>query len=200
MFGKLLRNDLCLLQLRHKHALELIQPDHAYEHVRIAAKLVDALRLDPHVIRAQVEADLHQILILILLRHRKSRHRVLVAARRGSWRVEEILHVLDKRHRLERVSIETVHIGEERLLIVPTHLLQALELLAVELLNIWRGRCCDRWRHGPPQVCDRLIAEGIGELKLSDGIGECEVDSRLHFDRRTRTFCEVYKSVFRAFS
>lgn len=98
--------------------------------------------------------------------------------------------MLEEREGLEMLRRHTVHVGKEglvelALVLVRHHLLEALGLLAVELLDVEGG--CDRnrqWRRcWAPQVGDRLIAEGGGKVELLEGILEGEVDGGLHFGR-----------------
>lgn len=142
------------------------------------SQLVDSVSLYGHRILSQVEVDVDNVFIFIL------------------W-CDPVLHVFEQRLLLEVGRRHLVDVGEELLLQLlgliwlASEVVQSLDLLTVELLEVEDGRSFRL----PPEVGDGPVGE-VGEVEFGEGIGECEVDSRLHFDD-THQFRGPNKSVFK---
>lgn len=183
------------------------------------AHLVDAVSVDAHIVLAQVVVDLHKLLVVLLVRNlrRGARNRGCVRRRRwrctattagagiAPWRADEILHVLEERQGLEELRWHAVDMGEEGLVQlalvgVRLHLLEPLRLLAVELLDVGRGRGRGCRRHGrrrwAPQARNDALGVVGGEVKLGAGILDGGVDSGLHFGRGSWVFRDGGTFVF----
>ena len=102
---------MCLLQLGHDHAPELIQSEHAHEDVDASSQLIHAVRLDTHVVGPQVPADLRKVLFVILwgnLHHSR-------VAGRGVVNPKELPHVVNQREGLEMLRGHLVDSRQEYL-------------------------------------------------------------------------------------
>lgn len=142
--------------------------------------------LDTDVVGPQVPADLCEVLFVILWGN-------LHHSRVAGWGVvnpKETPHVVNQREGLEMLGGHVVDSRQEQLvkgLVVRClaglagEFLKLLNLLAVHLLEVDDPRRCGFRR--PPQLGDDGRCKGGGKLEVGAGVGECEVDGRLHFGR-----------------
>ena len=149
------------------------------------AHLVDTPRLDQHEVVAQVKVHIYAVVIVVL---------------NGT---DEVCHVIQHRLGLERIRSQGVDMSQKLLQIhnllgFLCQLLELLNLLAVQLLNVWlSGWSCGAGffdsqvvpTHGPrsildlrlPQRSNQSLDELRREVECSSRVHDSEVDSGLHF-------------------